>query len=52
MEINARTGTKGGRWIELGEREERKSRDKVINGEGKELLDWINDNGLCIIIIH
>lgn len=40
---------KGGIWNELGEREERKSRDKVTNEKRKELIEWLKETGLRIM---
>lgn len=42
-----RTGEEEG-WNVERERESRKSKNKTINQEEKDLLDWINESGLVI----
>lgn len=46
-DFNTGTGTRGV-WGEEGDREERRSRDEIVNGEGRELIDWLNETGLSI----
>ena len=43
-DFNARTAGEGGLWDSEGEKEERKSKDKVINEEGRELIDYVIRN--------
>lgn len=47
-DFNVRIGRKGGKWDKYGAREEKRSRDKTINREGKECINWLNDMGLSI----
>lgn len=49
-DLNARTGIEGGRnWGEEGEDEKRKSKDKVINNEGKLLIRNLEEMGYFIL---
>jgi len=50
-DFNARIGERGsgGRVSEVGMEEERKSKDKVVNKEGKQLLELIEDRGWIIL---
>lgn len=48
-DFNAGSGEKGEIWGEVTDRINRKSRDKVINEEGKEMLEWLKENGLGIV---
>lgn len=45
-DFNARVGREvGGVGEEGGESKERKAKDEVINGEGKKLVRWVEENG-------
>ena len=46
-DFNARAAEEGGLWDSKGEREARRSKDKVIN-EGRELVEWAENQGLGI----
>lgn len=47
-DFNARTARGGGLWSSDGEREERKSKDEGENKEGREMLKWMEENGIGI----
>lgn len=47
-DLNARTGDEGRGWDEEGKKKVRKSRDKIMNQEGKEIIKWVEDNGMQI----
>ena len=47
-DFNARVGKEGGRWTEEGIKEERESKDEVINEEGRQMIKWIEEEGLGI----
>jgi len=51
-DFNARTGMRGGR-VSVDEDEdeemERKSKDKVMNKEGRRLVNWIRERGWAIL---
>ena len=47
-DFNARTAEEGGLWNSEGKKEERKSKDKILNEEGKELVNWVEEKGLGV----
>lgn len=47
-DFNARTACEGGLWDSNGVREERYSKDGTVNEEGKELIGWLEENGMGI----
>ena len=47
-DFNARTAKEGGLWDRNGERENRESKDETINEEGKEMVSWMEQQGLGI----
>ena len=47
-DFDARTATEGGLWDSEGEIEQRRSKDTVLNEEGKELVGWLEEQGLGI----
>lgn len=48
-DFNAKTGGEGGVFNEYGESHERKREDKVVNREGKVLINWMNELGIGIL---
>jgi len=49
-DFNARVGKEGGGVEgEGGERQERKAKDEVINGEGRRLVEWVEEMGWGIM---
>jgi len=45
-DFNARVGREGGGFEEEdGEKRERKAKDETVNGEGKKLIEWVEENG-------
>ena len=47
-DFNARTVIEGGLWDSKGDKEARKSKDKIINEEGQDLVSWIEEQGIGI----
>ena len=47
-DFNARTATGGGLWDIDREKEDRKSKDLILNEEGKELVTWLEEHGMGI----
>lgn len=47
-DFNARTEKEGGLWDSSGEKEERRSKDTRMNEEGKEMVKWLEENGMGI----
>jgi len=48
-DFNARVGGEGGGYEgEEGESRERKTKDRVVNAEGRKLVNWIEENGWSI----
>lgn len=45
-DFNARTAEEGGLWILEEEKEERRSKDKVVNEEDKEMISSLEENGV------
>ena len=47
-DFNARTASEGGLWDTEGEKEDRKSKDRSENEDGKELVSWLEEHGVGI----
>lgn len=48
-DFNARTALKGGKIEEEDNSEGRRSEDKILNEEGKELVEWMQQEGMYIL---
>ncbi|EZA50303.1 hypothetical protein X777_11289 [Ooceraea biroi] len=48
-DFNARSGEGGGKIEMEEEREERRSKDKTVNGDGRRLLEELREMGLEIL---
>ena len=47
-DFNARTAIESGLWDSEGDKEARKSKDKIINEEGMDLVSWVEEQGIGI----
>jgi len=48
-DFNARIGSEEEGYEEEGERRERRAKDGIINGEGRKLVEWVEENGWSIL---
>lgn len=48
-DLNVRTDTEGEIWDEDGEKEKKGNRNTMVNKEGKELIEWLEENRVSIL---